>query len=68
MQLHIPYHIGTVHGEPGFVHLDIHTNTMGHSLITGTLGVAELQRRLVNVLGEISRDIEVAVTNGAVIE
>ena len=68
MRFRIPYQIGTAHGEPGFLHLDGHTNAMGHSLIINTLGVSEVERRLRDVLGEISRDIETAVKRGAVIE
>ncbi len=68
MNFRIPYQIGTAHGEPGFLHIDGHTNGMGHSLITNTLGVAEVERRLRDVLGEISRDIEKDVKRGAVIE
>lgn len=68
MHFRIPYQIGTAHGEPSFLHLDGHTNAMGHALITGTLGVQEVERRLREVLDEIARDIEERVKGGAVIE
>ncbi len=68
MRFRIPYQIGTAHNEPGYLHLDAHTNAMGHSLITNTLGVKEVERRLRDVLGEISRDIEQGIKRGAVIE
>lgn len=68
MHFRIPYQIGTAHGERGFLHLDGHTNLIGHALITGTLGVGEVERRLRGVLHEIARDIERAVAQGALIE
>ena len=68
MHFHIPYQIGTVPGERGFLYLDGHTNPIGHALITGTLGIREVEKRLRDVLGEIAQEIEEGVKRGAKIE
>lgn len=68
MNFHIPYQIGTAHGEAAFLHIDAHTDGMGHSLITNTLGAKTVEKRIRDVLGEIARDIEKAVQQGANIE
>ena len=72
----VEYHsrIGTAHGEDGFLHVsvDAHTNGIGHSLVTGTIGVQEAEKRLRAALrlacDDIARDIEQAVEAGALIE
>lgn len=58
MHFRIPYSIGTVRGERAFLHIDGHTDAIGHTLITDTLGTVEIEKRLRDVLGEIARDIE----------
>ena len=68
MHFRIPYQIGMAHDEPGFLHLDGHTNAVGHALITGTLGLREVERRVRVVLDEITQEIEEAVKRGAGIE
>ncbi len=68
MYFQIHYQIGRAHGEAGFVHVEVHTNTIGHSLVTGTLGVKAFEERLRGALEDIARDIEKAVEKGALIE
>lgn len=68
MHFRIPYQIGTAHDEPGFLHIDGHTNALGHSLISSTLGVREVEKRLRETLDTIARDIEEGVAKGALIE
>ena len=68
MHFRIPYQIGTSQGDAGFLHVDAHTNAMGHSLISNTLGAREVEKRLRDVLGEIARDIERQIKEGAHIE
>ena len=68
MHFRIPYQIGTAHGEPGFLHLDGHTNGIGHALISSTLGVQEVEKRLREALETIAQDIEKGVKRGAIIE
>ena len=68
MNFRIPYQIGSRDGEAGFLHIDGHTNGVGHSLITGTVGIKAVETRLREVLDEIARDIEQGVKRGATIE
>ena len=68
MHFRIPYQIGTAHDQRGFLHLDGHTNLAGHALITGTLGVQAVEKRLRETLDTIARDIEQAGKQGALIE
>ena len=68
MYFRIPYQIGTAHGEAGFLHIEAHTDAMGHSLITGTLGARVVEKRIRDVLGDIAQDIEKAQAKGAMIE
>ncbi len=68
MNFSFPYIIGEIDGLPALIHVDVHTNSPGHSLVTGTLGVREVEKRLREVLDAIARDIETAVAKGALIE
>lgn len=69
MNFRIPYQIGTAHGETGYLYIDTHTNGIGHSLITSTLGVPEVERRLREAirpaLEGIAREVKQAVVEGA---
>ena len=72
MNFRISYQIGTAHGETGYLYIDTRTNGLGHSLITSTLGVPEVERRLREVIGpvfeSITWDIKRALEKGADIE
>ena len=67
MDLRIPFPLGG-DDAPGFIHVDVHTDLKGHALVTSTLGVPEVEKRLRDVLGGIARDIERAVEQGVSIE
>ena len=70
----LPHRIGMAHGEDGFLHVSVsaHTDGLGHSLVTGTIGVREVETRLREAVrrtcDDIARDIEKGVKGGALIE
>ena len=70
----LPHRIGHAHGDDGVLHVSVsaHTDGLGHSLITGTLGVKEVERRLraaiQSTCDDITRDIETGIKKGALIE
>ncbi len=72
MNCRISYPLGTAHGEIGYLIIDTRTNVIGHALITGTLGIPEVERRLREairpVVESIAWDIKRAREKGANIE
>lgn len=72
MNFRISYQLGTAHGETGYLYMDTRTNGVGHSLVTSTLGIPEVERRLRGAIGpvleSIAWDINREIVKGADIE
>lgn len=55
--------------DRGTLHIQVHTNLRGHTLVTDSLGAPEVERRLRGAIGPvldaIARDVEKAVEKAA---